>query len=128
MQSTRLRELKTSDLAWEIRLHPEDRTLKGNLCDSGNPTLDARVEAGVQKRLDAGDQWAWCQVELVGTFAGMEVTEWLCEVSCLDEADFKRGGYYEDMQESVLQAMQAWLDNLCDLLDKENGDADGNAS
>lgn len=118
-----MRKLTYDDLEWEIRVHAEDQPVVGNVCSSGNPKIDAQVEERIQKRLDAGDQWAWCQVELVGTFAGMEVTDWLSEVSCLDEQDFRAGGYYDDMRESVLESMQRWLNNLEQLLQKDVGHA-----
>jgi hypothetical protein len=101
----------------EIRIvvHEETIPLRGNALASGDDDLDRDVEEEILSRLAYGEQWAWCWVEVIAEFRGLEGRDTLGGCSYKDEADFKENsGYYEDM---VARA----TDELADLVEGLQG-------
>lgn len=94
----------------EIVLHEEDIPVRGNAMASGDDKLDRRVENAIIRRLDNGDLWAWCTVEVRATFDGYSGSTYLGGCSYKNEKDFKKGGYYEDMVREAITELEAELE------------------
>ena len=54
--------------------------------------------------------WGWCDVTVRATLGGLEGTGTLSQCSYLSEADFKAGGYYEQMEAEALAELQTQID------------------
>lgn len=61
-------------IKYEVRVHPEETPIRGNALFSGDKEQDKRVEDEIVARCIAGDQWAWCYVEVIAEFQIGEAT------------------------------------------------------
>jgi hypothetical protein len=95
---------------FRIKLHEEDMPVRGNVMASGDDAVDRAAEDAILERLDRGEIWAWCCVEVIayldGNFTGHDC---LGGCSYASEEDFKRDGYYEDMQHEALADLERSL-------------------
>lgn len=79
-------------------VHEEDTPVRGNAMASGEDALDKEVEDEILERLERGDVWAWCCVEVKATACGLSASDYLGGCSYSDEKEFREpGGYYDDM-------------------------------
>lgn len=89
---------------------PEMISVRGNALASGDDAEDRACEQAIEKRLDAGDLWAWCCVTVVVEWRGFKATDHLGACSYEDEKDFRQpGGYFDDM---VRTAAEQIVDQL----------------
>lgn len=91
---------------YTIRIHPEDMPVRGNAIASGDDDFDKKVEDELIERLDNGDLWAWCCVEVVAEYGGFTGSAYLGGCSYKDEQDFAAGGYNEDMKDEAREALE----------------------
>jgi hypothetical protein len=106
------KELKLKDVDFEVLCFPEDMALEGNCIASDNEEYDKKVENDLREQLENGNEWAWCRVEVIGTYKSLTATEHLGGCSYKSEAQFKRDGYYKDMKNQVLQELNEKLNEL----------------
>lgn len=86
----------------------DDTPVRGNAIASGDDKFDRKVEDEILERLDNGDVWAWAQVEVQATLPdGRTGSAYLGCSSYEDEADFKRGGYYDQMIDEAVESAEA---------------------
>lgn len=93
------RDLTPDEVLFTVHSYPEDIPVRGNLVDTGDQAEDRAIEDDVIARLYDGDTWAWCcvTVRAADPETGLGGTDHLGGCSYEDEADFRRGGYFEDM-------------------------------
>lgn len=95
----------------DLTVEQDDTPVRGNALASGNDEDDRECENAILRRLNRGDEWAWCvvtvtaSVEFEGeTFKGRDT---LGACSYRDEADFRQpGGYLDDMKASALDDLR----------------------
>ena len=105
-----LRKLTETDVDFELIVHEEDLPINGNAIASGNDEYDNEVEKELSERLNSGDAWAWCCVEVKATFGHFSASDFLGGCSYKDENEFTQpGGYYDDMKEVALEALNSEL-------------------
>lgn len=102
--TTMLRDLREDEVEFEIELLEEDVPVRGHFA-SDEPEEDRKTEDEILRRLDAGDQWAWCCVKVVARWNGFETFDTLGCCSYESEQDFKRDGYWEDMKAEVFREL-----------------------
>lgn len=103
--------VNTEFFEYQIEVELDDLPVRGNLSDSGDAKLNKRLENQVLKRLDSGDVWVWCEVRVIARWNGFESeSEWLGGCCYKDEADFKKGGYYDDMKSEAGLALVRYLE------------------
>lgn len=97
-------------VTYVLSIEPEEISVRGNCIASGDDAYDKKVEDEIIERVDNGDDWAWCTVEVAAVFDGgpgigkIWGRDHLGGCSYKDEADFKQeGGYYPQMQEEALR-------------------------
>ncbi len=126
--------LKLAD--FKIRMEPEDTPVEGNALASGDDEEDRKAEETILEQLNNGNDWAWCRVQVVAAFAGLEgESTWLGCCSYQSEEDFKGekflvkdpgeadfhegGGYYDDLlkeaAEDLLVKVEGTAGSLADL-------------
>lgn len=108
-----MRELKLSDIQWKIKLHHE-HTCVSDVFD------DIRLVHAIVKDYENGNDWAWCGVEVIGMFHGIEASEYLGGCSYKNEEDFKSGLYYGEMRDAILYQIQLEVEEICNFMNKEN--------
>ena len=96
-------------IRYQIEIEQDDISVRGNAIASGDKATDKAVEDEIIERLDNGDTWAWCSVCVVAEAGGVEGRAYLGACSYKDEEDFRRGGYYEQMQEEAKEDLIAQL-------------------
>lgn len=112
-----MRKLTLKDVEWTLVAEAEDTPIRGNALASGDEEEDKRTEDNIIIDLENGNEWAWCFAVLTGQYKGLRATEVLGCCSYADEADFKQpGGYYDDMQQAILDELQAQAEELCSSL------------
>jgi hypothetical protein len=87
----------------EIYTRPEDIEIRGNAIASGDDEADEEYALEIERQLDAGNNWAWCFVEVRATHTptGLTASAYLGGCSYKDEADFRAGGYFDDMKDEA---------------------------
>lgn len=90
-----MKTLKASDVTFSIRIESEDMSVRG------------RFATEIIDRLNRGDEWAWCVVIVTATWNDFSATDALGGCCYENEADFKRDGYYADMCDQALAALNA---------------------
>lgn len=117
-----MRELTKDDVLIRVICLPEDAPIAGNALASGNDALDREAERQILDELDKGNFWAWCcvAVEAVWSdgdfhFCGRDI---LGCCSYENEADFRKGGYFEDMISVALDDLNAKVENSIRVTDK----------
>ena len=57
----------------------------------------------VEEQIEDGNEWGWCSVKVTARLEGYGIEEYdyLGSCSYKNEADFKAGGYYEQMEEAA---------------------------
>lgn len=80
-----------------------------------------RFVSDVEDMVGKYDLWGWCQVEVKAKLGSLSGSAYLGSCSYEDEADFKRGGYYEQMVEEAIEELQAQVDELYELIHVEEG-------
>lgn len=101
-----------STIQWKIIATQDDIPVRGNLVVSGDDAHDKAEEDKVIQRLDDGDVWAWCSIEVRGIWEGLTASDYLGGCSYDSEEDFKRGGYYDDMLQTVTRELQQMAANV----------------
>ncbi len=118
--------IRDGEVAYELTVYPEDTPVRGYACATDEPELDRAEEDVILKRLDRGDTWAWCLVQVTAYWRGFQGTAGLGCCSYADEKDFKApDGYYEDMKAEALDDLRA---NVADVAKRLGCDAAGNAT
>ena len=113
----KLRKLTPADVRFTITVEYEQTSVRGNALASGDDEADRECEDAIIKRLDQGDVWAWCTVFVTATWNEHEGRTDLGCCSYDDEADFKAGGYYDDMCSEALDQLNAELENAASELE-----------
>jgi hypothetical protein len=90
----------------EVTQDPSD--FHGNASAVDEET-DKAVETEIERRLDQGDLWAWADVKVTAECEGFQGCDYLGGCNYKDEAEFKFGGYYEDMKKAALDDLKARL-------------------
>lgn len=114
--TTVLRDLREDEVEFEIELLEEDVPVRGNFA-SDEPEEDRKMEDEILRRLEAGDQWAWCCVKVVARWNGFEAFDILGCCSYESEKDFKRDGYWEDMKAEALRELNEEVRAAFDRID-----------
>ena len=102
-----MRKLRADEVTFTLKIEPEEMCVRGNALASDDPELDRALEDEIIARLDAGDLWAWCCVIVEAHWRGFVGGDSLGGCCYADEKDFKAGGYFDDMQTTALDALQA---------------------
>ena len=101
------------DVEFSLNIEPEHIPVKGNAIVSGDVETDKKVEDEIFERLDRGDLWAWCTVEVTAEWKGLEGVNYLGCCCYADEKEFKaEGGHYEDMKQEAYNDLIAQLKQL----------------
>jgi hypothetical protein len=98
--------IKEEDVEFELICCPEYTPIEGNVMSSGDDGADYNAEKAVYEQLQSGNEWAWCTVELKGTFNTFEFSDYLGCCSYASEEEFKEDGYYEGMKANVVKGLQ----------------------
>lgn len=88
-----------------ITTEPETEPVRGN-ASAIDPVTDKETEDWIFSELESGNEWAWCMVRVRATLGAFHANQYLGACSYKSEADFKTGGYFEDMVNEA-------LDDLC---------------
>jgi hypothetical protein len=109
----RIKQLTPNDVTITVTAEPEQMPVRGNAIVSDDPKKDKRVEDRIIRRLDNGDIWAWCSVEIKCEYEGLTAEDYLGGCSYKNERDFiKHSGYYNDMVRTCIMDLQKQLEEL----------------
>ncbi len=61
---------------------------------------------------DGYNPWLWCTIRVTAKFKGLEGTAHLGCCAYEDEEDYKKGGYYEQMQEEAFKELKEQVDEI----------------
>ena len=97
-------------VTYTIEVHPEDIPVRGNAMVSGDDALDREVEDSILSDLEAGNEWAWCTVEVIAHWGEHTGSAFLGCCSHKNMADFQNNsGDYEQMQIDARANLEARL-------------------
>lgn len=99
------RHLTREDVEIKIECLEEDLDPEGQFA-SGDATVDAEMIAQIRSDRE-WNPWAWCCVRVVMRYEDREETDYLGCCSYTDEADFRSGGYFDDMVDGLLARFNA---------------------
>jgi hypothetical protein len=92
-----------------LSVEQDDTPIEGNASATDDPEDDAEIVRVIRKRLERGDDWAWCVVTVTATLGPWSSQDSLHGCNYRDERDFRSGGYYEDMVEIALDSLATEL-------------------
>ena len=95
-----------SEAEFTIMAHEEPMLVRGNYISTGDRAYDTKQEDKILADLE-WNQWAWCHVEVKGTWHGIQASAHLRCCSYESEKDFIEGGYCDDMKHEVVQELAA---------------------
>lgn len=104
------RELTADDVEFSITTLREDINVREDM--ALGEWIEEEELVALEKRLELGDEWAWCVVKVTATWKGLEGDDFLGEASYADENAFKDSGYYQDMRVTALQDLNATVSGL----------------
>jgi hypothetical protein len=107
MDTQALRDYLKEHATFTLRAEQDGIPVRGNAMSSGDDAFDKQVEDGILERLDNGDEWAWACVRVRAEYRGLHGDAYLGCCSYADEAEFRAGGYYEDMADTALDSLVA---------------------
>ena len=87
-------------ISYRIKAEQDQIPIRGN-ASAIDPETDAAIEKEIIARLDAGDVLARASVCVVASAGEFEGRACLGGCSYAYEADFRKGGYYEQMEEEA---------------------------
>lgn len=103
------------DVEYTIDCLPEtDLPIEGNAMASGDDAADKAAEDEIREQLESGNEWAWCTVRVTAKWKNWTGVDFLGGCSYTGEADFKTGGYYEDMKKQALESLKASVQHHAD--------------
>jgi hypothetical protein len=103
-------KLELSDIQWDLRHELSSIPIRGN-CSAIDHKTDRETEQWIKDQLLVDNYWAWCDVRLIGRYKGLEAYDCLGACSYLNREDFVTpGGYYDDMQNTLMAELQGMLD------------------
>lgn len=111
-----MRLLTENEVTFELSISDEDTSPRGNV-DSGDAEADKALEDEILSRLDRGDLWAWCIVEVKAIWTSPSGkrymgNDYLGGCSYRDEKNFTtEDGYYPDMKKAALADLNEFLAN-----------------
>lgn len=101
--------MEAYEVRYEIRIEDEEEAPEGFFA-SGNDEADAETCREIRRRVACGDAWAWCVVTVVAIveidgfrFEGRDSLGGCCY---RDEADFRAGGYFDQMRDGALEELR----------------------
>lgn len=118
-------KIEGRDVRIRVFITDDDVSPEVNLGDFGNEESDRAayndMVAKIRERMEDGDLWAWCMVEVRGELcigpATLEEVARLGGCSYKDADDFiKNSGYYADMKKEILHGLEAQLVDLKEAL------------
>ena len=96
--------LTINDIIWELS------------CEYCNNSIDIDIDIKTKnyiiKELNKGNIWIWCDVKLTGEYLNIKCSDYLSQCSYKNEIDFKNGGYYEDMQNIILNDINKSIEDI----------------
>lgn len=111
-----MKKLTINDIQWEVICEPEDIPVRGYCTASCDDEFARQCEDKIISDLE-WNEWAWCSVEVRGTWNGLESSDYLGCCSYASEADFRENsGYFEDMQNEVLRQIQTQAESIVDAM------------
>jgi hypothetical protein len=104
----------------DIFTRPEDTPIRGNAIASGDDEADEAYALEIEAQIEAGNPWAWTIIEVRATHrpTGLTASAYLGGCSYPDEAAFKAGGYYDDMQQEALAELAALAQQIVEDCDE----------
>lgn len=111
--------LATAEIS--VQCETEWHDIRGNVMASGDDAADKAAEDAIIARLERGDGWAWCGVQVTATLSldsesEVELTGrsgWLGGCSYSDEKDFREpGGNFDDMRGEALDGLRKQLEAI----------------
>ena len=106
----------------EITIHvsDEDIPVRGNLIASGDDAQDRIDEDAVLLRLESGDLWAWCVVEVRAKLDRFSGSAFLGGCSYSGEDEFRSiNGYFDQMVAEARETLAAELGRAAGILRPE---------
>ena len=96
------RDLRADEVTFTVHIESETTPVEGNASAWGDGT-DEPYWQSIRERLEQGDIWAWCSVEVRADWNGYTGSDYLGGCCYADEADFRQpGGYFDDMKVAAL--------------------------
>lgn len=93
-------------------IEPEGMSVRGNLQVSDDPRADREAENAILRRLEDGDEWAWCRVIVRAEFCGFFAQVSLGGCSYESESAFLKSDDYRDMREECVGEINEYLAKL----------------
>lgn len=114
-----MRKLTRDEVVFDLDVFFEDEFTPSECLATGCDEVDAKLFAEIEKGIESGNVWAWCRVEVSAEWCGLRSVEHLGGCSYESREDFKDGGYFEQMEEDALSALQRKAENIARALESE---------
>ena len=100
------------EMVFSVHCLPEDLPIRGNCMCSGDDEADEAAALEIERQLDAGNEWAWCTIEVKAQLGSLHASSHLGCCSYESEEAFKACPYFEDMKTDACELIRDKLDAL----------------
>jgi hypothetical protein len=110
----KVKKLTVDDVEFKIHVHPEHIPVQENAIDSGDETYDREIEDNIIERLNNGDIWAWCTVEVQARYDIFKGEDFLGCCSYSDQEEFEADEYFGSMKQQALEDLNEEIQNIAE--------------
>ena len=107
-----MRKLTMDEVEFTLSCEPEQESIEGN-CSAVDEEVDRETAEWIYDQLDNGNEWAWCQVEVVAHWKEWSGSSYLGCCSYRSEEEFcQPGGYHDDLKHEALERLNEQVERV----------------
>lgn len=106
------RELTAPDVVFTISYEADDLAVRGNAMASGDPETDREAEDMILRRLESGDDSAWCTVVVTASWNGSYCSDYLGACTLTDECTKERVAEEHGMHAEALRRLNELISGM----------------
>ncbi len=106
-----MKELTKNMVTFKIETEPEHTPIQEALSFNQTGADHSRYIKKVLKD-DGFNPWLWCSVKVTAQFKNLSGTAYLGQCAYKNEADFIKGGYYEQMQDEAFNELKTQVEEI----------------
>lgn len=106
------RELRFSECSFTYIMTPSDENVREAIIKCGSESIDNERVKEIHRRIDAGDYWAWCDIDVIAKWEGFKGSHTRYVSTYAGKVDFEQHVLGE-MKLMALADLNAEIRRMC---------------